>query len=348
MGRGQTKGVNRANLPPTASGTSFAYSRRVNSTRGILVTFVALLGALALLSSATAASRLQSDPVLIESKSRVFRLGCAVPIVISTREAVLSKSLGGSNLFIRCADGRERKLASSAQSGKVRIEQGAYIVDVDAGQLAEAGSPGSFEITYQLEDGHRSKPFFGKFVKAAERPVELLDKEKDNKKGDFSKIAVLLETDEGNVLIGLRPDKAPATARNFVKLASDGFYNNLIFHRVKRGQLLQGGGVKADGTKTNADKIKGEFSDYTHERGVISMARFPEDKDSATSQFFICLVNLGHALDGKFASFGKVLDGFEVIDRMAMTTVEFSPELSEMSKPKKPPAILAATCVERP
>lgn len=306
---------------------------------------VAFFGVAAAAILAAAAPAPQSDPLLMESKSTVFRLGGPVNLRISTREEVLSKTMSGANLHIKCADGKERKLISSLVQSKMYIENGAYTIDLDAGQLDLSGAAGKFEITYEYPDHHRSQPFFGTFVKPIDKPAEVLDKEK--KQADFSKVAVLMETDEGNVLIGLRPDKAPKTVANFVKLTSSDFYNKKIFHRVRRGSLLQGGGYKTDGTQANADKIPGEFSDYTHERGVLSMARLV-DKDSATCQFFICLVNLSNSLDHKYASFGKVIEGFGVIDRIAQTPVEFYPDLNETSKPKKPPVILTMTCVERP
>lgn len=305
----------------------------------------ALLLALAVAPEVAVATAVQSDPLLMESKSTVFRLGGAVLLQVSTRDVQLSKSLSSTHLWIKCADGRERKLSSSAQQGKLRIDNGNYIIDVDAGQLSERAVAGKFEITYEYPDHHRSKAFFGRFVKTIDRPLEVLASEK--KSDDFSKVAVLIETDEGNMLAALRPDKAPVTVKNFVKLASSDFYNNKIFHRVKRGFVLQTGGVKTDGTQAASEAIPGEFSDYTHSRGVLSMARL-EDKNSATCQFFICLVDLPGTLDGKYASFGKIIEGLETMDRIAMTPVDFNKDLGENSKPKKPPVMLTVTCVERP
>lgn len=126
----------------------------------------------------------------------------------------------------------------------------------------------------------------------------------------------------------LYPDIAPISVSNFKYLASKGFYNGLIFHRVIEGFMIQGGCPEGRGTGGPGYHIKGEFlsngveNNLKHERGVISMAR-AFDFDSAGSQFFIMHRDAPH-LDGQYAAFGKVIDGMDVVDKIAKEKVDFS------------------------
>ena len=135
--------------------------------------------------------------------------------------------------------------------------------------------------------------------------------------------ATIEMTDGGIIKLELYPDIAPITVENFVKLAEDGFYDGLIFHRVIPGFMIQGGGFTESMEQKKADTIKGEFSsngvknDLLHARGVISMAR-TMIPDSASSQFFIMHKDSPH-LDGQYAAFGKVTEGMEVVDKIAAT-----------------------------
>ena len=123
--------------------------------------------------------------------------------------------------------------------------------------------------------------------------------------------------DYGTIKLELYPDVAPVTVENFVDLAKSGFYDGSRFHRIIDGFMIQGG---ADLTGT-VSRIKGEFSsngfenDLKHTEGVISMAR-AEDKDSATSQFFI-MVGDAKWLDGEYAAFGKVTEGLDIVKKIA-------------------------------
>ena len=128
----------------------------------------------------------------------------------------------------------------------------------------------------------------------------------------------------GKVMRGeLYPEIAPITVDNFVKLIEKNFFEGLIFHRVIKDFMIQGGGFTADGNHKEADSIKGEFeangvkNDLKHTRGVLSMARtmFP---DSASSQFFIMHQD-SPSLNGQYASFGKVTSGMEYVDKIAET-----------------------------
>ncbi len=134
--------------------------------------------------------------------------------------------------------------------------------------------------------------------------------------------------DYGEITAELYPDKAPITVENFVKLVGENFYSGLIFHRVIKGFMIQGGGYTEDFRETDADSIKGEFSangcvtnDIKHKRGVLSMAR-TMIPDSASSQFFIMHKDAPH-LDGQYAAFGMVTDGIEVVDAIAGVATDY-------------------------
>ena len=136
-------------------------------------------------------------------------------------------------------------------------------------------------------------------------------------------IKVVMEVkDYGKVTLELYPDIAPKTVSNFVSYVEDGFYDGLTFHRVIEDFMVQGGDPKGDGTGDRSlPTIKGEFTSngFTNnlkfKAGVIGMAR-SDHKDSASSQFFICHKDSPH-LNGEYASFGKVIEGMDVIDAIA-------------------------------
>lgn len=127
--------------------------------------------------------------------------------------------------------------------------------------------------------------------------------------------------DGGVMLLELEPEAAPVTVENFVNLAKAGFYDGLIFHRVIPGFMIQGGDPEGTGMGGPGTNIKGEFASngwnnpIQHTRGVISMAR-SGNPNSAGSQFFIMHQNAPH-LDGSYAAFGQVVEGLDVVDRIA-------------------------------
>ena len=126
--------------------------------------------------------------------------------------------------------------------------------------------------------------------------------------------------DYGTITVELDADTAPITVTNFVNLAKDGFYDNLTFHRIMDGFMIQGGDPNGDGTGGADQTIKGEFSsngvenEISHTRGTISMAR-AQDTDSASSQFFIVQEDSDY-LDGNYAAFGHVTSGMEIVDQI--------------------------------
>jgi peptidyl-prolyl cis-trans isomerase B (cyclophilin B) len=155
----------------------------------------------------------------------------------------------------------------------------------------------------------------------------------------LNEVAVI-KTSEGDLVVQFWTDAAPNTIENFKKLARQGFYNGTIFHRIKKGFMIQGGDPNSkDPTKEDkygeggpGYKIKAEFNDHSHDRGVISMAREP-DPDSAGSQFFICLAPVTR-LDHQYTTFGKLIKGDDVLEKIADTPVTRN-IAGEMSKPTK-------------
>lgn len=149
---------------------------------------------------------------------------------------------------------------------------------------------------------------------------------------------ITIQMKDGGVMKAeLYPDIAPATVKNFVDLAAKGFYNGLIFHRVIPGFMIQGGDPEGTGMGGPGYTIKGEFSangfrnDLKHTRGVLSMAR-AMDPDSAGSQFFIMHEDYP-SLDGQYAAFGKLIEGIEVVDKIASVRTDY------MDKPLEPQQI---------
>jgi len=148
----------------------------------------------------------------------------------------------------------------------------------------------------------------------------------------------VIKTSEGDMVVQFWTDAAPNTIENFKKLAKQGFYNGTIFHRIVKGFMIQGGDPNSkDPAKENkygeggpGYKIKAEFNDHSHERGVISMAREP-DPDSAGSQFFICLAPVTR-LDHQYTTFGKLIKGDDVLEKIGNTPVTRN-SMGENSKP---------------
>ena len=139
----------------------------------------------------------------------------------------------------------------------------------------------------------------------------------------------------------LYPEIAPASVNNFISLIQKNFYDGLIFHRVIRGFMIQGGDPEGTGCGGPGYSIKGEFSqngfknDLKHTRGVLSMARSMRP-DSAGSQFFIMHQNAPH-LDGDYAAFGKLIEGEDILDKIAGVDTDYS------DRPRKPQVMKTVT-----
>ena len=151
---------------------------------------------------------------------------------------------------------------------------------------------------------------------------------------------VTIEMENGDIMKAeLYPEIAPNTVNNFISLIKSGYYDGLIFHRVIKGFMIQGGCPDGTGMGGPGYTIKGEFSqngfanDLRHTEGVLSMARAMHP-DSAGSQFFIMHKNSPH-LDGAYAAFGKITEGMDIVNKIAETTTDYSDRPLEEQKMKK-------------
>lgn len=151
---------------------------------------------------------------------------------------------------------------------------------------------------------------------------------------------VTFEMENGDIIKAeLYPQTAPNTVNNFITLINNGFYDGLIFHRVISGFMIQGGDPQGTGIGGPGYQIKGEFNQngftnqLKHSAGVLSMARAMHP-DSAGSQFFIMHKNAPH-LDGAYAAFGKVIEGMDIVDKIAAVRTDYSDRPMEKQVMKK-------------
>ena len=153
---------------------------------------------------------------------------------------------------------------------------------------------------------------------------------------------VTIEMENGDKMVAeLYPHIAPNTVNNFISLVKDGYYDGIIFHRVIKGFMIPGGRPNGNGMGGPGDSIAGEFSsngvtnNLKHEKGVLSMARTMQP-NSAGSQFFIMHARAPH-LDGEYAAFGRVIEGLDVVDKIASVRV------NRMDKPLEDQRIKSMT-----
>ena len=157
---------------------------------------------------------------------------------------------------------------------------------------------------------------------------------------------VKVEMDDGSYFVmELYPEFAPETVANFVGLVNKGFYNGLTFHRIVPGFVIQGGCPEGTGMGGSDKNVKGEFASngfegntLSHKKGVVSMAR-AMDKNSASSQFFVCLDDVAY-LDGDYAAFGEVIEGMDTVEKIAAEKTDPS------DKPMTPVVMKNVTVVE--
>lgn len=164
---------------------------------------------------------------------------------------------------------------------------------------------------------------------------------------------ITFEMENGDIIKAeLYPKIAPNTVNNFLSLVNKGYYDGLIFHRVINGFMIQGGCPDGNGTGGPGYNIKGEFSqngfanDLIHEAGVLSMARAMHP-DSAGSQFFIMHKNSPH-LDGAYAAFGKVIEGMDVVNKIADTATDYNDRPMEKQMMKNVTADTQGETYEEP
>lgn len=169
---------------------------------------------------------------------------------------------------------------------------------------------------------------------------------------EHSFVKITMENGEYFV-IELMPEYAPETVENFLNLVNDGFYDGLTFHRVIKDFMAQGGDPDGNGTGGSDKEIKGEFAEngftqntLSHDRGIVSMAR-STDPDSASSQFFICYSDkYKQSLDGKYAAFGKVVEGMEVVDSFLEVEMLYNASEAAFSRPSEPIVMKKAEVIE--
>ena len=175
--------------------------------------------------------------------------------------------------------------------------------------------------------------------KADAKSGKKLDSKEEKSSMNIKEVAVI-KTTEGEMVVEFWTDVAPKTVENFKTLAKKGFYDGTCFHRVIKDFMIQGGDPLTKDPKMEARwgtgdpgyKIKAEFNDRHHDRGVLSMAR-SQDPDSAGSQFFICQGDAS-GLDHKYTAFGKLIKGDDVLEKIANTPVTAN-QIGEPSKPTK-------------
>ena len=174
-------------------------------------------------------------------------------------------------------------------------------------------------------------------AKNVKADVDKAQQELDLKSRDYT---VELTTTKGPIRLEFFPDKAPGHVKNFLALAKTGFYDRLIFHRVIKGFMIQGGCPLGTGTGDGGYKIKAEFNDTPHKPGVLSMAR-SNDPNSAGTQFFICLEYHKH-LDRNYTAFGKVAD-----DESMQTVKAIGDVATSSDRPREPVKIEKAVVREK-
>jgi cyclophilin family peptidyl-prolyl cis-trans isomerase len=148
---------------------------------------------------------------------------------------------------------------------------------------------------------------------------------------------IKVDTSEGSFKLTLDGKAAPQTVKNFIKLANEGFYNGLKFHRIVEGFMIQGGDPKGDGTGGPGYNVPAEIK-LKHTKGAIAMARLPDQinpkKESSGSQFYITL-DAQTFLDGEYTVFGYVTEGMNTIEKIGSTPTEPNPMTGEQSIPLK-------------
>lgn len=230
----------------------------------------------------------------------------------------------GGGVYEFTADGKV-VLTMDGQSAAIEYTVSGNTVTMINGEMSVTGEydPGTDSIAF-TESGE-TVVFVRESNASASEPAASATEEPRKTEEDpnmKNPIVTITMKDGGVMKLELYPDVAPNTVKNFISLANKGFYDGLIFHRIIAGFMIQGGGFNESGMQVETDySIKGEFAsngfknDLKHTRGVISMARTMVP-DSAGAQFFIMHADAPH-LDGDYAAFGMLLEGFDVLDRIA-------------------------------
>lgn len=254
------------------------------------------------------AAKAQANQAAAQESKRQTLIVCAVAVAVILLAVILAIVLGGTDATV--GGGKETTAGTTPSTAPSTSAPSTSTVDMTA-------------------------------VKAEIDSMSVADFTETTQTTEYVKVTI---KHYGDVVIRLRSDIAPITVANFQKLVGEGFYNGLTFHRIMQGFMIQGGDPKGDGTGGSGTTIKGEFkingiqNDLSHVAGVISMARKSMPYDSATSQFFICNADASASLDGKYAGFGYVVAGLDVV--LTVSEVEVKANASgETSVPVEPVVI---------
>lgn len=299
-----------------------------------LLAGVLLVNAFVTTHQASAQSAVQAKLSLL---GEYARLGDTVSVRVEINATDDTKIAGGvlTGAALEVSVGG-KKLPNNANKAMVAMKKGTRIVidvPVDLGKALGKMSPKGEAMVVKF-----SMP--GIDAGSAELKVVQDFKDVALEDLDLAKTKVAIVTDFGTMVVAFRPDKAPKTVENYIKLAKSGFYDATRFHRVIKGFMLQGGDPNTrdddpsnDGQGGPGYNVDAEFNDLKHERGVISMAR-SSDPNSAGSQFFLMHGQAPH-LDNQYTGFGKIVEGLDVLDRIANLPVGTSPGSMERSRPKQ-------------
>ena len=255
------------------------------------------------------AAKAQANQAAAQESKRQTLIVCAVAVAVILLAVILAIVLGGTDATV--GGGKETTAGTTQTTTPSTSAPSTSTVDMSA-------------------------------VKAEIDSMSVADFTETTQTSEYVKVTI---KHYGDVVIRLRSDIAPITVANFQKLVGEGFYNGLTFHRIMQDFMIQGGDPKGDGTGGSGTTIKGEFkingiqNDLSHVAGVISMARRNTPYDSATSQFFICNADASASLDGKYAGFGYVVAGLDVILTVSEVEVKANATGTENSVPVEPVVI---------
>ena len=256
------------------------------------------------------AAKAQANAAVAQENKRQTLIICAVAAAVILLAIILAVALGGSDATI---GGDKETTAGTGQSTTTGTSS----------STTTSSTPSNADMTA---------------IQAEIDSMKVVDFTETTETTEYVMVSI---KHFGDVVIRLRSDIAPITVENFQKLVGKGFYNGLTFHRIMKGFMIQGGDPKGDGKGGSDTTIKGEFeingiqNDLSHVAGVISMARKSMPYDSATSQFFICNADASASLDGKYAGFGYVVAGLDVVLTVSEVEVEAN-DNGENSAPVEP------------
>jgi peptidyl-prolyl cis-trans isomerase B (cyclophilin B) len=260
------------------------------------------------------AAKAQANAAAAQENKRQTLIICAVAAAVILLAIILAVALGGSDATI---GGDKETTAGTGQSTTTGTSS------TTTSSATTSSTPSNADMTA---------------IQAEIDSMKVVDFTETTETTEYVMVSI---KHFGDVVIRLRSDIAPITVENFQKLVGKGFYNGLTFHRIMKGFMIQGGDPQGDGKGGSDTTIKGEFeingiqNDLSHVAGVISMARKNMPYDSATSQFFICNADASASLDGKYAGFGYVVAGLDVVLTVSEVEVEAN-DNGENSAPVEP------------